>query len=106
MLRDPCKKCLVKACCRTGCYLFIDYRNKFQIIGARFTFVLAIGVILTAIIMITIFGLLGGSEVHEKYEKLSKYSSIAMILIVVINSFFNYYLFARISKEIETRFER
>lgn len=106
MLRDPCKKCLVKACCRTGCQLFIDYRNNFQMIAAKFTFVLAMAVISVAIIMIIILGLLGGSEAREKYAKLSEYTSIAMILIVVINSFFNYYLFAKINKEIETRFER
>ena len=103
MLRDPCKNCLVKPCCRSGCVLFIDYRKKFQIFMSNFTSILATGLISIAIILITVSALLAG---NETYAKLMKYSSGVMILIVVINSFFNYYLFAKINKGIETRFER
>jgi len=106
MLRDPCKKCLVKPCCRAGCVLFIEYRNKFLKFISTFTFSLAMGVISIVIMLITISGLLAGSEAYEKYEKLSTCTSGALILAVVINSYFKYYLFSKINKELETRFER
>jgi len=106
MVRDPCKNCLVKPCCRSGCVLFIEYRDKFQKFMSKFTFSLATGVISLAIIIITISALLAGSEAKETYAKLMRYSSGVMILVVAINSFFNYYLFAKINKKIETRFER
>lgn len=105
MFRDPCKTCIVKPCCRIGCVLFIQYRNKYQKFMSTFTFSLAMGVISIVIMLITISGLLAGSEAYEKYEKLSTHTSGTLIFVVVINSYFKYHFFSKTNKELEKRFE-